>query len=131
MNVPLLYAMLSLAVAPPAGIAALKWEKRVLLVAAPDQRDADLREQRRILARWSAAAEARDLKVVEVVDGRVTGVSDAAPALRVRYHLPGSRFSVVLIGKDGGTKLRATRPIAAAALERTIDTMPMRRGGAR
>lgn len=131
MNVPLLYAMLSLAVAPPAGIAALKWEKRVLLVAAPDQRDADLREQRRILARWSAAAEARDLKVVEVVGGRVTGVSDAAPALQVRYHLPGSRFSVVLIGKDGGTKLRATRPLAAAALERTIDAMPMRRGGAR
>ncbi len=127
MNISLLFASISLAAALPPGMAALRWEKRILLIAAPDQRNADLREQRRILARWSAGAEERDLKVVEIVGRDVTGVSDAAPTLRARYRLPDSRFSVILIGKDGGTKLRATRPIAAAALERTIDAMPMRR----
>lgn len=130
MNISQLFASLSLAAALPPGMAALRWEKRILLIAAPDQRNADLREQRRILARWSAGAEERDLKVVEIVGRDVTGVSDTAPTLRARYRLPDSRFSVILIGKDGGTKLRATRPIAAAALERTIDAMPMRRNRA-
>lgn len=131
MNIALLSAMLPLAAALAPDIAALKWEKRILLVAAPDQRDAGLREQRRILARWSAEAQERDLKVIEVVGSRVTGVSDPASMLRVRYRLRASRFAVVLIGKDGGTKLRAARPIAAATLEATIDAMPMRRGGGR
>jgi hypothetical protein len=45
--------------------------------------------------------------------------------------LPTNAFAVILIGKDGEIKMRQARPIAAAALETTIDAMPMRRGGGR
>jgi hypothetical protein len=124
MTVPLLAAA-------PTTIAAMKWDKRVLLVAAPDERNPTLRDQHRIIARWMAGADERDLATVEVVGDKVAGASDAAATLRQRYKLPTGGFSVVLIGKDGGAKLRQTRPISAAVLERTIDAMPMRRNGER
>lgn len=122
---------LPLLAAAPTTIAAMKWDKRVLLVAAPDERNPSLRDQRRIIARWKAGADERDLATVEVVGDKVAGVSDAAATLRQRYKLPAGGFSVLLIGKDGGAKLRQTRPISAAVLEGTIDTMPMRRNGER
>ncbi|WP_375404781.1 DUF4174 domain-containing protein [uncultured Sphingomonas sp.] len=112
-------------------ISAMKWEKRVLLVSAPDANDPSLNDQRRIIARWRAGAKERDLAIVEVVGNKVAGASDPATTLRQRYRLPTAGFTVVLIGKDGGSKLRGTRPISAAILEETIDAMPMRRGSKR
>ncbi len=37
-----------------------------------------------------------------------------------------STFAVLLIGKDGGVKLRSGRPFALHALFDAIDAMPMR-----
>lgn len=122
---------LSLIAAAPAGIAAMRWEKRILLVGATDARDPLLDEQRRIIATWKADADDRDLAMVEIIGDDVRGVSDTAPSLRRRYKLPATGFAVVLIGKDGGVKLRQTRPIPAATLQGTIDAMPMRRDGQR
>jgi hypothetical protein len=95
----------------------MKWDKRVLLIGAPDAEDRSLNEQRGIVARWKAGAQERDLAVVEVVGDRVAGASDPAATLRRRYGLPSAGFAVVLIGKDGRAKLRRTRPISAASLE--------------
>ncbi|MEG8040133.1 DUF4174 domain-containing protein [Sphingomonas sp. LR60] len=127
MTMPILLSVLSLAAATPTSLSALQWEKRVLLISAPAEQDRWLHEQRLIMTRWKAAAEDRDLQVIEIIGEKVTGVSDAPAMLRKRFNLPSDRFSVVLIGKDGGLKMRQTRPIAAALLEETIDAMPMRR----
>ncbi|MEH3102588.1 MAG: DUF4174 domain-containing protein [Sphingomonas phyllosphaerae] len=75
--------------------------------------------------------ENRDLKVIEIVGDKVRGVGDAALKLRARFRLPSNGFAALLIGKDGATKLRATRPISASELRKTIDAMPMRRRGGR
>lgn len=107
----------------------MRWEKRVLIVAAPDKNDPSLQSQRCILSRLRSGAAERDLAIVEVVGDQVAGASDAAASLRQRYNLPTNGFSVVLIGKDGGTKLRQRRPVSAAILQETIDAMPMRRRG--
>lgn len=112
-------------------VAAMQWDRRVLIVAAPSADDPNLVEQRRTLAAWRAEAERRDLSVVEVLGDRVTGATDAAASLRRAYRLPADGFAVVLLGKDGGVKRRATGPLAAADLARTIDAMPMRRAGGR
>ena len=122
---------LSLIATAPPTISAMTWNKRVLLIAAPDNRDPALARQRHILARWQAGAAERDLGVVEVVGGGVSGASDSAAALRRRFALPSDRFTVVLIGKDGGVKLRQRLPLPATRLEETIDAMPMRRNGER
>lgn len=127
----MLLLSLLLAAVSPGDVAAMRWEKRVLLVSASGPDDAALAAQRRIVARWKAGAVERDLALVEIIGDRVTGASDAAAALRRRYRLSPRGFTAVLIGKDGGSKLRARAPIAAATLEETIDAMPMRRAGGR
>ncbi len=68
--------------------------------------------------------------MVEVIGDRVHGAGDTAPSLRRKFRLPAG-FTAILIGKDGGEKLRRAKPFPTALLERTIDAMPMRRAGRR
>lgn len=126
-----LAAVLPLLAAAPASIDAMRHHRRILLVAAPGEKDPQLAEQRRLLAPWRAGAADRDLSVVELVGDHVTGATDAAPTLRRRYGLVPGRFAVLLIGKDGHVAQRSDRPMAADTLEKTIDAMPMRRAGER
>ena len=107
----------------------LRWEKRVLLVTAPDA--AALASQARAFAAISGGDDDRDLVLVEVTGDRVSGASDRADTLRRNYRLPAGRFEAVLIGKDGGVKRRSATPLTAADLKATIDAMPMRRAGER
>ncbi|MCP8889077.1 DUF4174 domain-containing protein [Sphingomonas faeni] len=122
--------VLAVALAASPNLAQMKWERRVLIVAAPSSQDAALAEQRRILANWKANSDDRDLTVVEVIGDRVQGAGDTAATIRRKYRLPAT-FTAILIGKDGGAKLRSAKPFAAAVLEQTIDAMPMRRAGQR
>ena len=122
--------LFAVALAASPTIAQMRWERRVLIVAAPSAQDASLAEQRRILAAWKTNAAARDLSIVEVVDNQVRGAADTAAQIRRRYRFPAA-FTAILIGKDGGEKLRSAKPFPAAALEATIDAMPMRKAGQR
>lgn len=83
-----LLLIISLLATAPVSLSAMRWEKRVLLVSAPDANDPSLNEQRRIIARWQAGAEERDMAIVEVVGDHVAGASDSAASLRRRYRLP-------------------------------------------
>ncbi|MGI4954966.1 MAG: DUF4174 domain-containing protein [Janthinobacterium lividum] len=112
------------------GIDALRWQRRLVVVAAPAADDPRLLAQRRALAGWPGAAD-RDVTVVAIVGGAVEGADDTAAALRGRLALPADRFGVVLVGKDGHVALRSAEPVRAAALADAIDAMPMRRAGQR
>ncbi|WP_200924202.1 DUF4174 domain-containing protein [Sphingomonas sp. Leaf208] len=122
--------ILAIALAASPTVAQMKWERRVLIVSAPTADDPSLAEQRRVLAAWKSSAAARDLTVVEIVGDTVRGAGDPAAALRRKYRLPAT-FTAILIGKDGGEKLRSAKPFPAATLEATIDAMPMRKAGQR
>ncbi len=121
---------LAIALAASPTVAQMKWERRVLIVSASTAADAELAEQRSILGAWKTRAAARDLTVVEIVGDTVRGAGDPAATLRRKYHLPAT-FTAILIGKDGGEKLRSAKPFPAAALKQTIDAMPMRKAGQR
>ena len=112
-------------------ITAMRSLRRVLIVATPTLADARLMQQRRALAGWQRGARDRDLSLVEVSGTHVIGAGDGATLLRRRWHLPPGEFQVVLVGKDGHEAFRARHPMTAAALQRTIDAMPMRRAGHR
>lgn len=114
-----------------ATIAAMRDQRRVLIVAAPSAADSQLVAQRRALAGWRQGAVDRDISVVEVAGNSVSGADDSANAIKRRYALPPGRFAVFLIGKDGHVAMRSATPLAAATLEGTIDAMPMRRAGER
>ncbi len=121
--------LLAAALTSPTRVADMRWHRRILLVAAPRADDPGVIGQRKALAGWDAEARDRDIAIVSVIGAQVEGASDTAPALRKHYRLPADRFVAILIGKDGGEKLRSAKPISAEVLAETIDAMPMRRAG--
>ncbi len=98
------------------GLAAYRWSRRVLLLFADTPADPELRAQQADLAAHAAGLAERDMVVI---------VSNDA-ALRRQVRAPDG-FAVVLVGKDGGVKLRKSSPVAFADLAATVDAMPMRR----
>ncbi|MCJ2056482.1 DUF4174 domain-containing protein [Methylobacterium sp. J-048] len=116
-------AALTAGAAMAGSLDAYRWRSRVLVLSAPDSADPDLRAQRAALGPMRGAAAERDLVVLEAI-------GDGAEARRLRTHLslPAGEFRAVLVGKDGGAKLKAAAPIPPQTLFATIDAMPMRRG---
>jgi len=98
-----------------------RWTMRVLVVLAADPEGPDLAEQRRQIESLKDGAAERELVVVQPPAG-----SAEEKALRMQLGLGNEPFQAVLVGKDGGAKLRAAKPITALELMATIDAMPMR-----
>lgn len=110
------FAMLPTAVTD---LDAFRWKNRPVLLFAPSPDDPAYVEQS---ASFIAAAEGlleRDIVVLSDTEPREDG------ALRRRFDVQG--FEVLLVGKDGGVKLRKQTPISAEELFAEIDSMPMRR----
>ena len=109
-----------------------RWSKRPLFVFAGSASDGTLAEQRRIVGGSRGGFTERDMVVVYVVGDSVSAElggkpGESAEALRARYGVGKSEFKAVLVGKDGGAKLSSGKPLPAATLFGTIDSMPMRR----
>ena len=112
---------------------AYQWKHRLLLIFAPNATDPRLMAfEKRIAARHDEVQD-RDLLIFRLLEAGVPGHPDApttaadVEALRHRYKVPTGRFSVVLIGKDGGLKQVQEEHVSLQAIFDLIDTMPMRR----
>ncbi|MBC6610693.1 DUF4174 domain-containing protein [Hymenobacter sp. BT507] len=118
-----------LSAAPPASLSATlkanRWKKRVLLLYAPTADDATLKRQRALLAAQPEGMRARDMLVLDVIESQLS-TTDRHYAHQ-ELKLPADRFTVLLVGKDGGVKQRSATPLPPDALFGTIDKMPMRR----
>jgi len=109
--------MASVWMASPA--AAQSAHRLVVIVAEPN----DPRASQENLALKQAHAELRSRDVV------VQNITPEA-ARRDRGELgvgPQATFEVLLVGKDGGVKLRRDKLVIASEIIALIDTMPMRR----
>lgn len=108
------------------------WQSRPLLVFAPADNDPRLVEtMRRIEASRCDFAD-RDMVLGRIVtdgastlDGNVVDTNQAQ-RLRSAFGIGAKSFSVVLIGKDGGEKLRVNAVPELSAIYAVIDGMPMR-----
>ncbi|MCX6931344.1 MAG: DUF4174 domain-containing protein [Verrucomicrobia bacterium] len=100
----LLPLFLFLSIVPPLPAAP---DQRILLIAAPSLNDDAYRTQAALLLPALAGLNERDF-VVQIQFGTKS-------------------FSVVLIGKDGGEKLRRATPLSPEELFAIVDAMPMRR----
>ena len=108
------------------------WERRPLLLFAPAESDPRLVEtMRRIEASRCDFAD-RDMVLGRIVtegtstlDGHVVDTSQAQ-RLVSEFGIGPDSFSVVLIGKDGGEKLRVANVPDLQAIYAVIDGMPMR-----
>ena len=117
--------------APAFAMTDYKWKYRPLLVFADSEASGPLAEQRRIVAASRASLTERNVVVIWVVGDTVSAElgpqpREGAKTLRARFGAAKGGFRVVLVGKDGGTKLNSASPLGAGALYATIDAMPIR-----
>ena len=94
------------------------WVKRPIVVFADSDQDPRFIEQMELLLDRPAALQDRDAIVITDTDPR--DESELRRKLRPRG------FMLVLIGKDGGVKLRKPLPWDVREISRTIDKMPVR-----
>jgi hypothetical protein len=94
------------------------WKNRPVIVFADSENDPRFVEQMRLLAADPAGLLARD--VVVVIDTTPANRSALRQALRPRG------FSLVIIGKDGASKIRKPLPWSVREIGRAIDKMPIR-----
>lgn len=99
-------------------IADFKWIARPVVVFATSTADPRFAQQMELLADRTDELVQRD--VVVIVDTDEDNLSDLRRKLRPRD------FMIVLIGKDGGVKLRKPFPYDVRELSRSIDKMPLR-----
>ncbi len=98
-------------------LAAYRWNRRVVLLLASRPDDPALQAQQAALAPHVPGLAERDIVVIVSAD----------PALRRRLSVPAEGFAFLLLGKDGGVKLRSATPMAFGELAALVDAMPMRR----
>ena len=94
------------------------WLKRPIVVFADSPNDPIFARQMELLHERRADLEERDVVVLTDTD------PNEQSALRKKLRPRG--FALVLIGKDGGVKLRKPKPWAVRELGRVIDKMPLR-----
>jgi hypothetical protein len=124
----------------PVTLDLLRDRYRPVLVFAPSTTHTFI-QQMRILAQGGVPMHERNVITVPLLlheDNKPWGVvfngnddighmsADEQAAARRRFHVRPNDFTVILIGKDGGEKLRSHRPISLDTLRSTIDAMPMR-----
>ncbi|EAQ44780.1 hypothetical protein MED193_21761 [Roseobacter sp. MED193] len=96
-----------------ADLASFLWHKRPIVVFADSPEDPRFKEQMDRLTREADALLDRDVVVL-------TDTTPAA-ASALRKQLRPRGFMLVLIGKDGGVKLRKPHPWTVRELSRSID----------
>jgi len=128
----LTFSILSYMQAQENPLAKHRWEHRVILVFAPDTEQADFQQQLEILGSDPAGMKDRDLVVYEIFPKKGKAPekenlsAETVDWFRQRYRVATADFTTILIGKDGGEKLRTEEPLALKKLFDTIDAMPMR-----
>jgi hypothetical protein len=99
-------------------IASFLWHKRPIVVFADSPEDPRFAEQIELL----------NSDIQMLLDRDVIVLTDTNPAAKseLRKKLRPRGFMLVLVGKDGGVKLRKPHPWSVRELTRTIDKFPDR-----
>jgi len=101
-------------------VTAVAASPRRLVVVVGQTSDPRATQQHALLAQDAAALRERDVVVQDITP---EAARRERPELGVDARVA---FEVLLVGKDGGIKLRRDKPVAASEITALIDTMPMR-----
>lgn len=132
LTVLLISSALGSAIATAAELSDYRWQRRPLLVFAPSQSDPRLAETLTRIEATRCDFDARDMVLGQVLtagpntlDGQPVDAEESQ-RLRAQFSIDANAFSVVLIGKDGGEKLRVAEVPDLQRIYAVIDGMPMR-----
>lgn len=131
-SIVLTSVLVALTVSPAAAMSGYRWKHRPVVVIAGPNGEVALVEQRRIFSTNISGLRERDVVIIWVAGNAVSaelgpGPGLSAEQLRQRFGAPDNGFRVILVGKDGGTKLSRPTPLPANMLFGAIDAMSMRR----
>ncbi len=105
-----------------------EWNHRLVLLLTADSNQAKFQEQLALFNKDKDGLVERKLKIISATPNQSRSGSEAwekNAELYQKYHRKGD-FEFILIGLDGGVKLRRTDVMSLKALYRIIDSMPMR-----
>jgi len=111
------------AVASVDDLSPFKWKKRPLVIGAKSLQDDRLNLQRRWVQEGAEGFRERDMVLLELLESDLL----RGNVLRSKLSLDNDAFTVLLVGKDGGEKLRSQTPVPMAEIFALIDSMPMRK----
>ena len=121
------------AIAQAFAMDAFLWKHRPLIIFAPAADAPGPKSLRAAAGQAIADFQGRDMVLIEVyeddtaaLDGRALPAGTAAD-LRQRYGVSEEETTMILVGKDGGDKLRTSEIVDLEQIFSLIDTMPMRR----
>jgi hypothetical protein len=113
-------------------LAQFQWKNRLLFLFSPDKNHPLFKKFKNEILNHQAEVKDRDLVVFEMCerDSAKMNGSDidrqTADAIRDHFSVPSNKFSLILVGKDGGIKLKRHDHVSLEEVFELIDSMPMR-----
>lgn len=110
-----------------------QWKNRLLFLFAPDRSHPYFNHLYSQIIEQKSEVEDRDLVIFSVLlqgpsQMNTTAIDrQEADSIRDQFTIPPDDFSLILIGKDGGIKLKRNDRVDLAEVFELIDSMPMRR----
>ncbi len=117
----------------PMDLTQFQWKNRLLFIFAPDSSHPLFKQLQSQIMDQKSEVEDRDLAVFSVLaqgpsQMNTTAIDrQEADSIRDRFGISPNAFSLILIGKDGGIKLKRSDPVDLTEIFELIDSMPMRR----
>ena len=109
-----------------------QWKNRLLLLFAPNRNHPLFDVLQKSIATQQTEVADRDLVIFEILESGASRMdtSDIDPqvaqSLRDKFDVRPGRFTVILVGKDGGIKLNRQDQTRLEDIFALIDAMPMR-----
>ena len=110
-----------------------QWKNRLLFLFAADGNSPLFKNLQNEIIAQKAEVEDRDLVVFEVLQKGASRMN-AAPldqqmvdSIRDHFRVPQHTFTLILVGKDGGTKMKRHDQANLKEVFELIDSMPMRK----
>jgi len=109
-----------------------QWKNRLLFLFAEDANDPFFKNLQNQIMAQKAEVDDRDLIVFEVPAKGPARMSTTpldrqqADSIRNHFDITSNTFSLILVGKDGGIKLKSDDRVDLSAVFGLIDSMPMR-----
>jgi Domain of unknown function (DUF4174) len=110
-----------------------KWKNRLLFIFASERNDPFFRDLKGEISDRKNEVDDRDLVVFEILESGPSTMNttqmdpQTAASLRKHFDLTQKTFALILLGKDGGIKLKRNDRVKLDEIFTLIDSMPMRK----
>ena len=116
----------------PMDLTQFQWKNRMLFIFAQDGNHPLFKDLQIQVVAQKAEVDDRDLIIFELPAKGSTRMGTTpldrqqADSIRAHLDIPGNTFSLILVGKDGGIKLKREDRVDLSDVFGLIDSMPMR-----